>query len=197
MPFARTLLAVTSISMLTASAAPTVEKYRIDPDDTYIGFAVRHMMVTNVKGKFKSFTGEIDLDEKNLANSSVRINIDAASLSTDNDRRDNHLKSDDFLNVAKYPTISFVSKRVEKTGDKFALVGDLTIRDVTREVVIPFTLTGPIRTAGGRKQLGIEGELTINRFDYNLKYNRLVESVQVVAPDVHIEMSVAANTATP
>lgn len=178
--------------LLTAAAPLQTEKYTIDPEDTYIGFSARHLMVTTVKGKFRSFSGEIDLDEKDITKSVVRVTIAAASITTDNERRDNHLRSDDFLNAAQYPKISFVSRRVEKKDGRLVLIGDLTIRDVTREVAIPFEMTGPVKLPGGKKQLGVEGSLTINRFDYNLKYNKLAETVQVVAPEVHLELNVAA-----
>lgn len=187
-----TLIVAAAAMLLTAAAPPQAEKYTIDADDTYIGFAVRHLMVTTVRGKFKSFSGEINLDEKDITNSSARITIEAASLSTDNERRDTHLRSDDFLNAARYPTITFVGKRVEKSGDRMVLIGDLTIRDVTRPVSIPFQMTGPVTLPGGKKQVGIEAEFTINRFDYNLKYNRFQEAVQVVAPEVRIVLNVAA-----
>jgi polyisoprenoid-binding protein YceI len=191
----RAIVTCVAVLALTAGKRVETEKYIIDAEDTYIGFSARHMMVTTVKGKFKSFSGEIDVDEKDITKSTAHIAIDAASLSTDNDRRDNHLKSDDFLNVAKFPQITFVGKRVEKQGTQLTLVGDLTIRDVTREARIPFTMTGPTRAANGRKSIGIEGELTINRFDFNLRYNRFAESVQVVGPEVRVELAVAAVTA--
>lgn len=195
MPRATLFTAALAALLLTAAQPVQVEKFAIDADDTYIGFTARHLMVTNVKGKFKSFSGEIDLDEKDITKSSARITIAAASISTDNERRDNHLRSDDFLNAAQYPDISFVGKRVENDNGQLKLIGDLTIRDVTRAVVVPFRMTGPVKGPNGRKQLGIEAELTINRFDYNLKYNRFMEGVRVVAPEVRIELNVAAVSA--
>jgi polyisoprenoid-binding protein YceI len=183
-------------TLLTASAPLSVERFVLDTNHTYIGFNVRHMMVTNVKGKFKNFSGEILLDEKDLTKSSANISIETASVDTDNERRDNHLRSDDFFNSAQFPAMTFKSTRVEKRGNQLTLVGNLTIRDVTKEVSIPFELTGPIAAANGGKRLGAEGALTINRFDYGLKYNRMAEAVAVVAPEVKIEINVEASTET-
>lgn len=190
------ILTIVSALLLSLAAATRAlpERYVIDPDHSYVGFTVRHLMVTNVKGKFKSFSGEINLDSNDIRNSKVDVSIETASVSTDVDRRDNHLRSDAFFDAAHYPTMRFVGKRVEKKGNRLTLVGDLTIKDVTKEVAIPFELNGPVRTADGGKRLGAEGTLTINRFDYGLKYNRVEEAVAVVAPDVRIELNIEANT---
>lgn len=188
------LLAMTVL--LTASTPPSAERYVLDTSHTHLGFTVRHMMVTNVRGKFKEFSGDIVIDDKDLTKSSASLTIQTASLDTDNDRRDNHLRSDDFFNAAQFPTITFKSKRVDRQGQQLSLVGDLTIRDVTNEVVIPFEMTGPVKT-GDRKRIGIEGHLRINRFAYGLTYNRFTEAVQVVAPEVIITVDVEAVSAAP
>jgi polyisoprenoid-binding protein YceI len=189
------LLAATTV-LLTASTPMDVDRYVIDKAHTYIGFTVRHMMVTNVKGKFNRFDGEILLDEKDITKSSASFSIETASVDTDQERRDKHLRSDDFFNAEQYPAMTFRSKRVIRKGNDLSLVGDLTIRDVTREVVIPFELTGPV-AAGDRKRIGVEARLTIDRFDYGLKYNRMAEATVVVAPEVKIELNVEANTVAP
>lgn len=182
---------------LSASAPLDADRYALDASHTHIGFSVRHLGVSNVKGKFNKFEGEIILDESDITKSAVRVTIDAASIDTNNDRRDNDLRSENFFEVAKFPTAAFVSKRVEKKGAELQVTGDLTIRDVTREVVIPFTLSGPLKSANGQKRLGAEGSLVINRFDYGLKWNRMTEAVAVVAPEVRIELSVEAATPRP
>lgn len=182
---------------LSASAPLDADRYALDASHTHIGFSVRHLGVSNVKGKFNKFEGEIILDESDITKSAVRVTIDAASIDTNNDRRDNDLRSENFFEVAKFPTAAFVSTRVEKKGAELQVTGDLTIRDVTREVVIPFTLSGPLKSANGQKRLGAEGSLVINRFDYGLKWNRMTEAVAVVAPEVRIELSVEAATPRP
>jgi polyisoprenoid-binding protein YceI len=189
------LFAATAV--LTASAPLELEKYQIDKSHTNIGFSVRHMMVTNVKGNFRVFDGEIVLDEKDITKSSANFTIQVASVDTDHERRDNDLRSDNFFNSAQFPTMTFTSTKVEKAGDQLTLVGNLTIRDVTKEVRIPFTLVGPVTSSNGRKRIGAEGTLTINRFDYGLKYNRMAEAVAVVSPEVKIELNVEAATAPP
>jgi polyisoprenoid-binding protein YceI len=191
-----TLIAAAALA-LTAGAPLEPLEYNFDASHTQIGFVVRHLGVTNVRGKFNKFTGQIRLDESDLTRSAVRVTIDAASIDTDHERRDNHLRSEDFFEVAKFPHITFVSKRVERAGDRLVAVGDLTIRDVTREVAIPFELAGPIKSGNGQKRLGAEGGLVINRFDYGLKWNRITEAVAVVGPDVRIELNVAATTPRP
>ena len=186
-------LAIVTVS-LTASAPWTVEQYNLDPSQTQISFVVRHLGVTDVRGKFNKFDGDIFFDESDITKSAVRVVIETASLDTDNERRDKHLRSEDFFEVAKFPAMTFVSKRIEQQNGKLVLHGDLTIRDVTREVAIPFELTGPVKMASGQKRLGAEGQLTINRFDYGLKYNKFAEAIAVVAPEVRIELNVAALT---
>lgn len=198
--FNSALLLAATTGLLTA-AVPTganqADQYVIDKAHTYVGFSVRHMMVTNVRGKFNEFDGRITLDESDITRSSASFTVKTASVDTDNERRDKHLRSDDFFNAAEYPDLTFTSKRVIKKGADLSLVGDLTIRDVTREVVIPFELSGPITSANGRKRIGVEARLTINRFDYGLKYNRMAEATAVVAPEVKIELNVEANTVAP
>lgn len=187
------VLALATLS-LTAGAPLEVERYEFDKSHTNIGFVVRHLAVTNVRGKFNDFDGEILLDQKDIRKSSVRVRIDAKSIDTENERRDNHLRSGDFLEAEKFPNLTFVSKRIEKKGKQLIAHGDLTIRDVTRAVSIPFTVSGPVNVGRGQKKLGVEGSLTINRFDYGLKYNKFTEAVQVVAPEVRIELQVEAQT---
>jgi polyisoprenoid-binding protein YceI len=189
------MIAVAAVALTAAAltAAERVEKFEIDAAQTSIGFTVRHLGVSNVSGKFNQLDGEIYFDEANITRSSVRITVDAASIDTENEKRDNHLRSADFFEVERFPHLTFVSRRVEKKGSRLQVVGDLTIRDVTREVAIPFTLRSPA-AAGTRKRLGAEGSLVINRFDYGLKWNRMTEAVAVVGPEVRIDLVVEART---
>lgn len=170
-------------------------RYVLDRSHTTLGFSARHMLVTNVRGKFNDFSGEILLDEQNIENSSVQVTIRTASIDTDHERRDTHLRSDDFFNAELYPEITFVSKRVIDTGEGLMLVGDLTIRDNTREVTIPFELTGPVDTGQGQKRIGIAAELRVNRFDWGLKWDRAIETGGlVVSEEVTLELNIAAAT---
>ncbi len=185
-----TLLAGLTLGV-SAARQPAVERYEFDTSHTQLAFVARHMMVTNVRGKFNRFTGHIMLDDQDVTRSSAQVTIEAASVDTDHERRDNDLKSTNFFEVEKYPNITFTSKRVEKNGSQLALIGDLTIRDVTREVRLPFELTGPI-TQQGSKRIGVEGSLKVNRFDYGLKWNQLREAIPVVGDSIRIDINVEA-----
>jgi polyisoprenoid-binding protein YceI len=179
---------------LTAAGRVDPERFDIDPNHSYVGFTVRHLGVSNVKGKFTRFSGHIMLNETDVTQSVVTMTIEAGSVDTSNERRDNHLRSGDFFEAETYPNLTFVSRRIEQTEDGLVLIGDLTIRDVTREVGIPFELVGPVTMQSGRKRLGAEGSLRVNRFDYGLQWNRLQEAVQVVGDEVRIELNIEANT---
>lgn len=176
-------------------SGPEPVRYVFDRSHTQLGFVARHMLVTNVRGAFGEFEGEILLDEQNLANSSVTVTIQAASVDSGNERRDADLRSPNFFEVERFPTITFVSTRVETGGEQHVLIGDLTIRDVTKEVRIPFELTGPVETAPGQKRIGIEGRLTVNRFEWGLMWDRKIETGGlVVAEEVRLELNVEAVT---
>jgi polyisoprenoid-binding protein YceI len=179
---------------LTAAGRPDPVRFDIDRSHSYMGFTVRHLGVSNVKGKSTRFDGHIMLNEDDVTQSTVNVTIETGSVDTSNDGRDNHLRSDDFFAAGTYPNLTFVSSRIERSADGLVLVGDLTIRDVTREVRIPFEVAGPVTTESGRKRLGAEGTLRVNRFDYGLEWNRIQEAVQVVGDEVRIELNIEANT---
>ncbi|HET9982354.1 MAG TPA: YceI family protein [Longimicrobiales bacterium] len=187
-------LLAASVVLLGSGRPPAPERYEIDPNHSYVGFSVRHMMVSNVRGKFNKFSGTIELDPQDITRSRVDVEIDAASINTEVARRDDDLRSANFFDVAKYPRITFAGKRVEKTADGLALVGDLTIRDVTKEVRVPFELSGPVPAPQGRKRVGAEATFRIKRQDFGLLYNRVVEGAQVVGDEVKIELEVEALT---
>ena len=175
------------------SAQPTLQRYEIDRGHSHVGFVVRHLAVTNVRGSFTRFSGHLMLDENDLTNSSVNVTIEANSIDTSHERRDNDLRSDNFFDVERFPTITFTSTRIERVDDGYVMVGDMTVRDVTKEVRIPFEVTGPIELQG-RKRVGAEATFRINRFDYGLQWNRLQEAVPVVGDEVRIELSIEAIT---
>lgn len=187
------VVAVAGLSV-TAADRPDLVRFDIDTNHSYVGFTVRHLGVSNVKGKFTRFDGHIMLNEADVTKSTVNVTIEAGSIDTSNERRDNHLRSEDFFEAETYPNLTFVSSRIEETADGLVLIGDLTMRDVTREVSIPFEIAGPVTTESGRKRLGAEGTLRINRFDYGLQWNRIQEAVQVVGDEVRIELNIEANT---
>ncbi|MFQ5709514.1 MAG: YceI family protein [bacterium] len=179
------------VSLLISGVVFGGEKYQIDPVHSNIGFSVKHLVISNVKGNFKEFSGTILLDQKDVSKSSVQVTINTASISTDNDKRDADLKGPGFLDTAKFPEITFQSKKVTKTEDGLLAVGDLTIHGVTREVSIPFTLSGPINDPWGGTRIGVEASLTINRMDYGLSWSKTLDNGGlVVGNDVKITLEV-------
>lgn len=151
--------------------------WEIDTYHTRVGFAVKHMMVSTVRGSFKKFEGKIHLDEQTPAASQVDITVDAASIDTNDERRDGHLRSPDFFDAATYPTLTFKSTKVEKLSDeKFRVYGNLTIRDVTREVPLEVELTGESRDMQGQRRAGFEVTGSLNRKDFGLNWNVALEA---------------------
>ncbi len=186
------VLVLLSGLLVFCAAAFAADEYRIDPVHTTVGFAVKHMVVNTVHGRFIDCSGQILYDEKDSAKSSVNVTIKTASITTENAQRDAHLKSADFLNVEKFPEITFQSKSVEKKSDGFVAHGMLTIRGVSKEVDLPFKVNGPINV-GGNGLLGAEASLTINRQDYGVAWSQsLAPGELVVGNDVKIDINVEA-----
>jgi polyisoprenoid-binding protein YceI len=183
---------------LIAAAVPALvsagESYEIDRSHSHVGFSVRHFGISNVRGGFGTFTGKLEIDEQNLENSSVVIRIETASISTDDDRRDEHLRSSDFLNAPEHPEIVFESTGIESKGNgEFMVRGNLAIRGVTKEIVMPVTFAGPLKDPFGSMRIGVEGGLSINRQDYGVSWSRLMDNGGlVVSDDVKISFSLEA-----
>jgi polyisoprenoid-binding protein YceI len=187
------LLAVLAIGG-TALAA---DEYKIDPNHSSVNFAVTHMTVSTVNGRFNTFDGKILFDDKDVSKSSVSVTIKAASINTDNAGRDTDLKSANFFDVEKFPEITFQSKSIEKKGNDYVAHGTLTIHGVSKEVEMPFELKGPIDTGKG-KTMGAHGNLTINRQDYGITWSRTLDKGQVmVSNEVKIDLFVEARLAPP
>jgi polyisoprenoid-binding protein YceI len=173
------------------------DEYKIDPNHSSVNFSVTHMVVSTVNGRFATYEGKIVYDEKDPAKSSVNVTIQTASINTDNQSRDNHLRSADFLDAQNNPTITFQSKSVEKKGDNYVAHGTLTIRGVSKSVDLPFELKGPVDTGKG-KIMGVHAGLTINRKDYNVSWSGTMDQGQlVVSNDVKIDLNVEAHQAPP
>lgn len=151
--------------------------WSLDADHTAAEFSVKHMMVSNVKGQFSKVTGTVNLDEKAPARSSVEATIDATTVDTRQPKRDAHLKSADFFDVAKYPTLSFKSTSVKKVGkDHFRVTGDLTLHGVTKPVVLDTQVTPPTKDPWGNTRRGLHATTKIDREDYGLKWNQALEA---------------------
>jgi polyisoprenoid-binding protein YceI len=151
--------------------------WKIDPQHTEINFTVRHMMISNVRGRFEKFSGTVAFEEQHPAASSVDVQIEAASINTKEPQRDGHLRSPDFLNAEQYPLITFKSKQVEVLDEKHGrIIGDLTIRDVTREVILDTEYSGTAKSPFGHSSAGFTATTTINRKDWNLEWNVALET---------------------
>ncbi len=158
--------------------------WKIDPAHSQLLFTVRHLMVTNVRGEFDKFSGTVEFDEQHPERSSVDVQIEAASINTKAADRDNHLRSADFLDAANYPTLHFVSKRIVVTDANHGkLIGDLTIRDITKEVSLDVEYTGTVKTPFGTTNAGFNARTKINRKDWNLTWNVALEPGGVLVGD--------------
>jgi len=186
------MVAVLLAGLLAAAVAPAQEvaTYRMDGAHSAVNFVVSHFTVSKVRGGFEKFTGTFQVDEKDFTRSQFEVTIQAASLNTRVENRDNHLKSADFLDVANHAEITFKSKRIEKTADGYVAVGDLTIRGTTREVPLHFTLVGPIKDPLKFSRIGVEASATINRHDFGANWNRVMEGGGLfVGDEVKIEIN--------
>ncbi|MGH7459680.1 MAG: YceI family protein [Longimicrobiales bacterium] len=166
--------------------------WQIDPAHSEIGFSVKHMMVTTVRGRFQNFAARIELNEQDPAQSKISVEIDVASVDTREQQRDDHLRSADFFDVANHPTMTFVARNAERvSGDRYRVVGDLTIRGVMREVVLDAEITGRGKDPWGGERLGVSATTRINRGDYGLKWNVALETGGIlVAEEVKINLEV-------
>ena len=182
--------------MTTQSEAgvPTRSTWQLDPAHTLVEFSGKHMMFTTVKGHFKSVRGTIVLDEADPSRSSVEVEIDTPSLYSGVEYRDNHLKSPDFLDIERHPTITFKSTRVELLGSDHAkVIGELTIRGITREVVLDTELSGRGKDPRGREVISFDARTQINRKDFGLTWNMALETGGFLVGDIiKIELAVEA-----
>ena len=168
--------------------------YTIDPGHSRIGFVARHAMVTKVRGSFNEFEGSGYLDAENPANSHLTLTIEANSIDTRNADRDGHLRSNDFFDMENHPQITFTSTSVEVVeSDHFRVTGDLTIKGVTKPVIVDFEFTGSAVDPFGNQRIGLEGTTTVNRKDWGVNWNAALEAGGVlVSEKVTLEFEVSA-----
>lgn len=189
---------VSSFTERSANNAPPepalAGTYMIDPAHTTIGFSVRHLGINDVPGRFNEFSGTIEYNPENITASSVTFTAKAASIDTGIKQRDNHLRSADFFDVARFPDITFKSARIEKKGNNELIAhGDFTLHGVTKQIAIPFKLYGTIKDQRGNTRFGVEARLTINRQDYGVSYGGALDTgALVVGNDVNIVLLVEA-----
>ncbi len=170
-----------------------MSNWKIDNTHSGIHFTVRHMVFAKVRGQFGKFTANFALDEANFAASSVDVEIDAASISTNDEQRDGHLKSPDFFDVAQFPAAHFKSKTIEGTPESFAVTGDFTLHGVTREIVLTCEKTGGGKDPWGNTRALFTGKSSINRKDFGLSWNQALETGGVlVSEKVDLEVEIQA-----
>ena len=152
-------------------------KWAVDNAHSSVKFSVSHMVISEVEGSFKTFTGSMTASKADFTDAQIEFSVDVASISTDNDMRDKHLKSDDFFNAEKFPKMTFKSSSMKKIGDKkYELTGDLTLRDVTKKVKFAVNYGGTAKDPYGNTKAGFKATATINRLEYGLKWNTLTEA---------------------
>jgi polyisoprenoid-binding protein YceI len=167
----------------------------IDNAHTHVGFSVKHMMVSTVRGQFKAYSGTVNLDTKDFARSTFQGEVEVASIDTHNADRDNHLKSADFFDAANHPKITFKSTSIEPKGEgEFAVHGDLSIRGVTKPATFAVEYHGTGKNPWGKTVAGLHAHTTINRKDFGLNWNAALETGGIlVGESVKIELDVEAN----
>jgi polyisoprenoid-binding protein YceI len=168
--------------------------WQLDAVHTHVGFSVKHMMVSTVRGQFKQYSGALQIDPTDFARSSFEGEVDVASIDTGNSQRDDHLRTSDFFDVASHPKIKFASTRIESKGDgEFVVHGDLTIRGVTKPIALDVEFHGTSKNPWGKTVSGFGAKATINRRDFGVMYNALLETGGVaVGEKVKIEIEVEA-----
>lgn len=185
----RLLTALLALALGTGASA-AVETYSIDPVHSSVGFSIRHF-VSKVPGKFNKFSGTIKVDRENLANSSAEATIDVGSIDTDNQKRDDHLRTPDFFDAAKYPTMKFQSTSWKKTGENtYDVTGDLTLKDVTKPVVLKVTALGFAPGMRGAQLSGWEATTKINKKEFNVNDPAMLDAA--LGDDVTITINLEA-----
>jgi polyisoprenoid-binding protein YceI len=184
-------IAIIAIAVMANLSVSAQTKWTVDKSHSNVKFTVTHMVVSEMEGTFKVFDGTMDHSKPDFSDAKVSFAVDIASVNTDNEKRDGHLKGDDFFNAEKFPKMTFTSTAVKPLGNnKYEMAGNLTIRDVTKPVVFQVTHGGVLTTSRGAKA-GFKATTTINRFDYNLKWDRTTETGGlVVSKEVAITVNV-------
>lgn len=187
----KNLFKILLVGLLVAvGSATAADTFKVDASHSDIGFTVKHMVISKVRGAFHDYTVEMQLDPKRLESSSVKAVIQAASIDTDNEKRDEHLRGEDFFEVAKFPTLVFESKRIEKRETGWVAIGDFTLHGVTKTIELPFTMSGPITDPWGNVRAGFEATITIDRRDYGLRWSNALETGGLVVDNL-VEIQLA------
>ncbi|MBL0133239.1 MAG: YceI family protein [Chitinophagaceae bacterium] len=177
--------------LLTVGAFAQSSTWKTDASHSNVKFSVTHLVVSEVEGYFKTFAGTLVSSKPDFTDAAINFSVDINSINTDNEGRDKHLKSDDFFNAEKFPQMTFKSTSFKKVGDKkYVLEGDLTIRDITKKVKFDVVFGGTVKDPWGNIKAGFKATGSINRFDYNLKWNSVTEAGgAVVSKEVAITLN--------
>jgi polyisoprenoid-binding protein YceI len=191
MSFKKSLLVIFSASLVPGLL--WAASFTVDGAHSNIGFSVKHLGVSKVRGQFSTVSGKINWDEKKVAMSSFEGEIDVNSINTNNEKRDGHLKSPDFFETEKYPTMLFKSTRVVRENDQFVVYGSLMMHGVTKDVKFPVAVLGPVKGPMGETRIGFEGGFTVDRRDFGLTWSKSVSAGELlVGNDVEVNFSVEA-----
>jgi polyisoprenoid-binding protein YceI len=192
-------LSLTAASLLVLAATGRAETYNVDKAHSEVTFSVRHMGVSRVGGRFNDVSGTIDGDPKKPEAASVSFNVKTASVDTNQEGRDKHLKSPDFFDVDKFPEITFKSSKIAAKGTgKYDVTGTLTMHGVSKEITLPVTMAGPVSDGRGGQKVGFETATTLNRKDYGITWNKALDAGGVVvSEEVQVSISFEANQAKP
>ncbi len=170
-----------AILVFSAASLSAQTNWSVDKSHSKIGFSVSHLVITDVDGFFKDYEAKVATNGDDFSTANIEFTVNTASIFTDNEGRDKHLRSDDFFNAEKFPKMTFKGKLMKKVGDnKYKLVGDLTIRDVTKQVELDVRYNGMVKDPWGNTKAGFKVTGEINRFDYNLKWNTAIETGALV-----------------
>lgn len=185
-------LASLLIALLTLTGlSHAADTYKVDNVHSHLGFAVKHMVIAKVYGQFQDYTGTLQVEDGAIQKG--EFVIQAASIDTDNDKRDGHLRNEDFFHVDEHPTLTYTIKKVEQREDQTVLIGDFTMRGTTKTLELPVTVLGPIKDPWGNTRLGLTGSTTINRMDYGVDYDSNLPGGQPsVSHEVELIISVEA-----
>jgi polyisoprenoid-binding protein YceI len=183
--FAKLVLSAALAGVLAFPASAATTTWQIDPAHTAAGFAVKHLMISTVRGQFKGIAGTVTWDDQDVSKSSIEVTIDANTVDTSEPNRDKDLKSEKFFDVAKYPTITFKSKKIENvSAGKLKVTGDLTIHGVAREVVLDVEgPSNPVKDPWGNTRVAASATTKVNRQDYGVKWNANIDGGGVVVGD--------------
>jgi polyisoprenoid-binding protein YceI len=180
-------LCLLSILLVSSSGISlrAADTYKVDPVHSSVGFAISHMAISTVKGKFDEFSGEVTLEGSEVKG--AQGTIQTKSINTGNGKRDEDLRAPNYFDAAKYPTITFQSKRVEKKDGESVLIGDFTMHGVTKELALPITIKGPVKGMGGRDVIGLQAKAKINRKDFGM-----TGGGKMIGEDVELEINAEA-----